>query len=220
MAVDCLQEAKLVTVYTAHSDGGVAVWRLARAGAAGHSWRLEPQLQVGGSHCLLVARLLPRPLPRLLLTGDTAGRLVARALPSLQVVGETRPHQAGLACLAVQQEEEEEEPVLVTGGDDTALAWSSLAGDSLVEGGAVPGHAAQLTGLAWAGPELLVSVGGDQRWQLWEVTSSPRLLATRCLAVADPAAVAAWWEGERLYCLVVGQGAELLAWTPVHPPLS
>lgn len=219
---------------SAATDGSVAFWDITGPIMdTVHALRqTEGEMQPLGECCCLAALLLP-------LTKARVALLTEPVFPALDAPLVTvMAHSCGVNSLHIRKTPEGQ--YLVASGSDDGSIHVCLLEVALGKGEAAAGtclqvlervsrpcaHAAHVTGIRVLRPDLLLSASVDQRLMLWNRRPGKLVpLSTTFFHVPDLAELDCWEVVEaggelRYYCVLCGQGLEMLCGTAPskHPP--
>ncbi|NXA58185.1 WDR6 protein, partial [Mohoua ochrocephala] len=218
---------------SAATDGSVAFWDITGpiTDAVDALHQGEGEMQPLGECCCLAALLLP-------LTKVRVALLTEPVFPALDAPLVTvMAHSCGVNSLHIRETPEGQ--YLVASGSDDGSIHVCLLEVALGRGEATAGtclqvlervsrpcaHAAHVTGIRVLRPDLLLSASVDQRLTLWNRRPGELVpLSTTFFHVPDLAELDCWEVVEaggelRYYCVLCGQGLEMLCGTaPSKPP--
>lgn len=212
---------------SAATDGSIAFWDITGPimDAADALHQAEGEMQPLGECCCPTALLLP-------LTKVSVALLTEPVYPGLGAPLVTiMAHSCGVNSLHIR-ETPEGRYLVASGSDDgsihVCLLEVSLGRDEAMAGTCLQvlervsrpcAHAAHVTGIRVLRPDLLLSASVDQRLTLWNRSPSELVpLSTTFFHVPDLAELDCWEVvdagGElRYYCVLCGQGLEMLCGT-------
>lgn len=220
---------------SAATDGSVAFWDITGPimDAVDALHRAEGEMQPLGECCCPAAPLYP-------VTEVSIALLTEPVFPALDTPLVTvMAHSCGVNSLHIRQTPEGQ--YLVASGSDDGSIHVCLLEVAPGRGEAAAGtclqvlervcrpcaHAAHVTGIRVLQPDLLLSASVDQRLTLWKLCPGELLpLSTTFFHVPDLAELDCWEVVEagaelRYYCVLCGQGLEMLCGTaPSESPLQ